>query len=489
MSRNARISGRAIALQLPDLSSFTHPRYAALADAIRSLVLDGRIPLGTQLPSERELALSVQCSRATVTTAYDRLRELGYLVSRTGAGSFAALPAGSGSAPVTPIGLYRGTPIPGVDSPILDLTCAAPSGFPDLINRAVQGAAAMLPHALSGLGYDPIGLPALRVAVANRLTERGVPTTPDQILITNGALHAFDLILRLLVGPGDRVLAELPTYSGALDAIRGSGARLVTASMDLDGGWRAGRVASTIRQLAPQLAYLIPDFHNPTGILVPAADRADVLRAARSAGTVVVIDESCVELGFVPAVEPTAARDASVITIGSLTKVVWGGLRVGWVRASPELIARLAARRASSDIAGPVLDQMVAAELFTDLDEFVSRRRAQLLANRDALLEAVAVHLPDWRIRPPQGGLSAWAELPVPAATALALLADSVGVQLVSGSRFGVEGTLERFIRLPYTLGPDDLREAVRRLVPIWAQASRHTSTATLRASAPLIVA
>ena len=123
-----------------------------------------------------------------------------------------------------------------------------------------------------------MGLPELRAAIADRFTQRGVATSPDQILITSGALHAFDLLLRTLTGPGDRVLTELPSYPGALDAIRTNGARVVPVAARADGGWDVGAMQAALRQTSPRLAYLIPDYHNPTGGYIDEQQRRDVLQ-------------------------------------------------------------------------------------------------------------------------------------------------------------------------------------------------------------------
>jgi DNA-binding transcriptional MocR family regulator len=340
------------------------------------------------------------------------------------------------------------------------------------VTAAVATAATRLGPYLLGDGYEPAGLPVLREAVAARFTRRGVPTRADQILITNGSLHGLDLLLRLLVGPGDRVLTELPTYPGALDAVRASGGRVVPVPMAATGGWQVDQLTATLRQTAARMAYLTPDFHNPTGALVPEADRREVLKVARQTGTTVVVDESFVDLGFSAGVRPTASIDPAVLTVGSLSKPVWGGLRIGWLRASTDLVHRLAALRTSIDMAGPVLDQVVAAELFDQLDEIAARRIAELLPQRDALIDALGRQLPDWKVAVPQGGLSLWAELPAPLSTPLTMLAAQAGVVVVPGSRFGVDGTLERFLRLPYSLPIDRLVEAVDRLTGVWAELS-----------------
>jgi DNA-binding transcriptional MocR family regulator len=416
------------------------------------------------LPSERELATALQISRATVTAAYDSLRGDGFLASRTGSGSFVTVPVGSTVRP----SLTRWHTAAVVED-VIDLSCAALPAPAGVLEPAIAAAASAVGTHARHDGYEPAGLTVLREAVAARYRARGVATSVDQVLITNGALHGWDLLLRLLIGPGDRVLTELPTYPGALDAIRGNGARVVPVPMAPQGGWQVDHLQATLRQTAPRLAYLTPDFHNPTGVLIEEAARRDVLRVARQTGTTVVIDESFVDLGFCAAETPTAALDSSVVSIGSLSKPIWGGLRIGWLRASAELVQRLAVLRAGIDMAGPVLDQLVATELFAELDAITARRIAELRPQRDALVAALARELPQWRVAVPQGGLSLWAELDAPLSTQLSLLAAQAGVLVVPGSRFGVDGTLERFLRLPFSLPAPRLEEAVRRMASVWA--------------------
>jgi DNA-binding transcriptional MocR family regulator len=465
MATVSHIGARSLARLLPDLRALPGPTYSALARAVESLVMDGRIALETRLPSERELAAELAVSRATITAAYDALRSHGYLLSRTGAGSFVAVPAGT-----RPRASGARWSAPETTADVIDLSRATLPAPPAVVAAAAARAPERLAGQLLGDGYEPHGLPGLREAIASRFTVRGVATRPEQVFVTNGALHGLDLLLRLLLEPGDRVITELPSYPGALDAIRANRGRAVSVPMRAEGGWQIGQLTATMRQAAPRLAFLVPDFHNPTGVLMNEADRREVLRAARRNGTTVIIDESFVELGFADttgtraAERACAAIDPSVITVGSLSKPVWGGLRIGWIRASAELVARLAALRASIDLGGSIIDQVIATDLVSRLDEIAAARVTELAARRDALLAALAEHFPQWAVRPPQGGLSLWAELDAPMSTALAVLAAQVGVVLVPGSRFGVEGTLERFLRLPFTLPADRLTEAVSRL-------------------------
>ena len=444
MATASRIGGRALAALLPDLRTQRGPVYTALSDAVTALVLDGRIATETRLPSERELATALQLSRATVTAAYDALRSSGFLTSRTGSGSYVSVPAGSRPGPS--LARWRR----GIDvENVIDLSCAALAAPSGVLQDALPAATAALPRYAETEGYEPAGLPVLRQAVADRFTARGVPTGPEHILVSNGAMHAFDLLLQLLIGPGDRVLSELPTYPGAIDAVRRVGARPVSVPTT-SGGWDVATMRATLRQTAPRLAYLIPDFHNPTGALVDDDARREVLRAARQTGTTVVVDESFVELGFCAGMRSAAAIDPSVIIVGSLSKPVWGGLRIGWIRASADLVQRLAALRASIDMGGAVLAQLVAAQIVPRLPELMPDRIAMLRERRDALAAALHEHLPEWTFALPLGGISLWAELDAPLSTSLTLLAAPAGVIVVPGSRFGVVGTHERLMSVPF---------------------------------------
>lgn len=473
-----QLSGRALAGLLPDIRVAPGPAYRALARAVVNLMLDGRVAPATRLPSERELAGALRLSRATVTAAYNALREDGVLTSRTGSGSVTVLPRGitptaPGPAPPSAVNRSRYAAIrPLVHSPpaedLIDLSCAtfpAPPQLPEAVRRA--GVA--LDGHLGGSGYEPTGLPALRERIAERFTRRGAPTTPEQILVSNGALHAINLVLRLMVNPGDRVLTELPTYSGLLDAVQASGARLLAVPVAPAGGWQVAAMTAALRQGSPRLAVLIPDFHNPTGHLVPDSDRVELLRAARRSGTTVVVDESFVDIGFVPAATPSAALDPHVVTVGSLSKPVWGGLRLGWVRAPVQLIQRLAMVRAATDMGQAVLEQLIGIEVFGRLDEIARARVEQVRPRRDFLLDQLGRTFPTWRTPIPDGGLSLWVELDAALATPLVMRAAQYGVRIVAGSRFGVDGTMERFLRLPYALPQRQLAQALERISAAWS--------------------
>ncbi|MFF3619831.1 PLP-dependent aminotransferase family protein [Streptomyces sp. NPDC002467] len=460
------IGSRQLAALLP-AEVLARPGYRSLADAIRTLILDGRIALHVRLPAERELAEAVGASRATVTGAYDLLRESGYVRSRRGAGTWTELP--DGHLPVgSPAIVGTGARADG-DSGV-DLAIAAMGAPEGSLAEAFAWAAPRLPLLARNPGYHPYGLPDLRAAVAGRFTRRGLPTRPEQILVTAGAQQAFALVVSLLCRAGDRVVTENPTYANALDALRH--ARVRTGSIAVsDAGWDMEIAESTLRQTVPRLAYVIPDFQNPTGNLMPPEQRLRLLAATRATGTWLVVDETIADIALdVPAPPPLASlapRGGAdhVITIGSLSKTHWGGLRVGWIRATAKMITELTAVRVSADMTGSVLDQLVALPLMAGLDRTLPARLAELRTRREALVRSLQRHTPEWSWQLPPGGLSLWVDLGEPVSSALAERAAAAGVHIGRGARFGVDpGTFEHRLRIPYTLPADRLDEGVRRL-------------------------
>lgn len=436
----------------------TGPAYRQLADALRLLILDGRLPLEVVLPGERELAQALEVSRTTVTAALARLRDDGFLDRRQGAGARTRLPAGPGGRGETP--LMMGP----VSEGLLDLTAAAPPAA-EVVPQAFAAALSALPAHLPNHGYLPIGLPVLRAAVAERYTRRGLPTSPDQIMVTNGAQHALALMLRLACGPGDRVVIDHPTYPHAIDAIQRASCRPAPVGLPAE-GWDVEGVAAALRQSGPRLAYFIADHHNPTGRFMSLEARAAIVAAARSARTTVIFDETMIDLALDGPVASYGAEEPQegVVRLGSMGKSFWGGLRLGWIRADVGTIQALAVRRASLDLGTPMLEQLACAHLLADDEPALAARRALLRERRDLLLGLVCEHLPEWTVSRPPGGLSLWAELPSPVSTTLAATSERFGVRLAAGPRFGIDGAFERFLRLPFTLPPDDLCEAVRRV-------------------------
>ncbi|MGE2720458.1 PLP-dependent aminotransferase family protein [Mycolicibacterium celeriflavum] len=440
-------------------SSRSGPAYQGLADAIRLLIVDGRLPVGARVPSERALADALRVSRTTVTAAYTQLREDGYLNARRGARSTTALPV----APTAPV---------DTAPPSVSLAAAALSAPAAAVMEAFGEATRDVTPYLHAPGHELVGVPALRQAIAERYCERGLPTGPDEIMVTTGALHAIGLILTTHIQPGDRVLVEQPTYHGALSSITTAGARPVPVAMT-ESGWDLDALQNAVHQTSPALAYLIPDNQNPTGMTMPSVDRKRLARIITETRTRTVIDETILDMWLdEPAPGPVAAEMTSrrdlVLTIGSMSKSFWGGLRVGWIRAERATIATIAALRPSVDMGTAVLEQCAAARLLDRRDDLLPERREILRSRRAYLLALLSHHLPDWEPGPGAGGMSLWVRLPAPMSTALSAAASRLGLDLPAGPRFGVDGTLERFVRVPYALPEEQLSEAVELLARAW---------------------
>lgn len=450
--------------------------YLTLAERIRLLVLDGRVPVDTRLPAERDLSERLGVSRTTVTAAYRHLREAGYLDSVRGSGSAARLPG------------VRPTAAPSHDAGFLDFSQATTPAIPGLADDA-RAAAEELPLHLLGHGFDPVGIPSLREALAQRYADRGLPTSPDQIMVTIGAQHAIALLARTLISRGDRAVIEVPTYPHSYEALRAAGARLVAVGITPESDGAAGTAFDTdvaaadeaddlvqaIRFSNPAMAYLIPDFHNPTGRSMTIEARERMLAAASRQGTIIVADETTAEMDIdrPNSYLPLAAYGDAVL-IGSVGKTVWGGLRLGWIRAEAPLIRRLVANRSHNDLGTPILDQLVVKQVLQRMDDVLAIRREQLRVGRDHLEGRLAEAFPEWTVPHVNGGLATWVNLGTPVSSQLALGARANGLIIAAGPRFGIDGAFERFLRIPIGYTPEETDRAVEALARSWAALGSH---------------
>jgi DNA-binding transcriptional MocR family regulator len=448
-------------------------RTKALASALRSLIVDGRLLDGDRLPAERVLAEALQISRSTVTAAYDQLRVEGILVGRQGAGTFVSVPVIEGGRPDEDPQLG--------EAAHLDLSVAVLPA-PSVLAAAVSAAAESIVVHLASIGLQPAGLPELRTLVASEYSRRGLPTTPDQILITSGALHGWDLLLRAFARPGAPVVTEQPTYPGVIDAALAHRVRLRPLPVDAD-GWHPEELDPA---RTPVLAHVTFDGQNPTGLWADRSTRNRVLSTFDSS-TLVAVDETMIDFPSSPTVGAEIsplARYPTVVILGSASKSFWAGLRVGWLRGPTSMIRRLAALRAGQDLAPPILNQLVLSELLRHREEILPDRRDAIAVRRRALLDAIQQYCPKWTVVPPAGGLAAWIDLGGRSSTQLAIEAREHGVRVTPGTRFTQSGTHDGFLRLPYVLPIEQLEESVRRLAAASenlqsARPRRHPNAAT----------
>ncbi|GII01863.1 aminotransferase-like domain-containing protein [Planobispora takensis] len=470
-----------LTVRLGRWSSGRGPLYLLLAMRIRALIDDGELSPGSPLPPERVLARRLAVGRGTVVAAYDQLQQEGKVVRRQGSGTrvaAAALPATrtpAGTA-ANPLLLHL------LDLPddVVLLSCVAPDEPPPALVEAYTEATADLAEIRHDIGYHPAGHPVLREALAAYYRARGVPTSPGEILVTNGAQQALTLLASVFLSPGDTVLTEAPTYPGALEPFREAAARFRTAS-------DAAEFGAALAE-RPALGYLIPTGHNPTGSVMPALVRRHLAALAAEHDVPVIDDEVPAELCF--SGEPPAPLCAfhpgeQLITVGSLSKIVWGGLRVGWIRAAPPAISRLARLRAIHDLGGDVLSQLAAARLLARIGELRRERTAVLRRRHDHLLAELARALPAWRVEPALGGQTVWVRLPHGDADAFAQVALRHRVAIPPGRSFDPSGGHGDFLRLPFLFPEPELSAAVGLLAAAWHE---YDGSGRSRALQPLVL-
>ncbi|GGE01037.1 2-aminoadipate transaminase [Gemmobacter megaterium] len=360
--------------------------------------------------------------------------------------------------------------------------------IPDLINMAgglpeptlwpvaeIADLAARVVHddPAQALGYSPIaGLPALRDAIAARFSTPDLPLGRDNVLITTGGMQALDLLGKVLLEPCGQIAAQSPTYLGALDAWRPR----APAYRPMVLGANGFDPVAALRGAA--FAYTVPNFSNPTGRLVGTAERAALLEAARQTGTWLVEDDPygtlCYDDAPLPRILSLAgtggAYDGPVIYLGTLSKELAPGLRIGWVIAAPRMIAALTTAKQGSDMCTSGLCQMIALRAFEHglVDRIQPQVRDLYRSRRDALCAAMDRHLSgvlDWQV--PRGGMFVWATARDPRLDTDGLLRVALehGVCIAPGSVFDPLGVDRRSLRINFTLNPPDrLVEGTRRL-------------------------
>jgi DNA-binding transcriptional MocR family regulator len=354
---------------------------------------------------------------------------------------------------------------------IIELSAACPPP-PPIVVRAIAELSGddMVRHA-AGAGYLPAGLPELRERIAEQMSRDGLPTRPDEILVTTGAQQAIGLAVTLLGGVGQPVLMEEATYPGALDVTRGLGMRPVGVPLDLQ-GVMPDALEDLLERVRPALIYLVPAFQNPTGSVLSAARSRRVAELSARYRVPVVEDLALrnqpMDDAVLPAPIAAHAPDAASMSIGSVSKVLWGGLRVGWIRAARPVIERLMSLKIGADLGSAIPSQSMACALLPHIGEAIEERRAFLLDGYGTLSASMAEHLPDWTWDAPRGGCTLWARMPGGDARALGQVAQRCGVNVVPGPVLSAEGRHGDRLRLPFVHEPGVIAEAVRRLAVAW---------------------
>lgn len=462
------------------------PLYERLAHAFEHVIRTGELPAQTRLPAERWLAQCLGVSRSTVVAAYARLHDGEWVISRRGSGTQVCT-----FSPQRSLRLRRQQLNPLARGPVMDSYLSdhleaidLSAGAPAWPTGFAAEECALLPHeiaaSLAQYGYVPQGLPELRQAIAEHYTRHGLRTRPEHILVTSGAQQAIGLLATLLLQRGDTVILENPTFFGAIDIFRAAGARLTGVANDASSGLDLQQVGELVMARAAQCLYLIPTYHNPTGNTLTEMQRRQLVKIAQE-GNIPLIEDLTMANNSLEGEPPppmaTYAQDGGVITIGSLSKLFWAGLRVGWIRGSVPLIERLARLKALTDLGSSMISQLIAIRLMAAVEHVKQLRRQELTPRRDALLEVLENRVPSWSWRRPKGGLFTWVQLPAGDARGLAQEALRQGVIVTPGITLSVDGTHTAWLRIPFLLPPDRLQSGVEHLIDAWEHYSKYGST------------
>ncbi|WP_165953970.1 PLP-dependent aminotransferase family protein [Streptomyces sp. 8K308] len=328
----------------------------------------------------------------------------------------------------------------------VDLRRAVPAAPQDAYLAATRRATERAAPLLAEHGEPGPGLPELRALIAARYSHEGLATQPRQILVTSGARAALALLTAHFK---PRVAAvETPTYFEALHMFRGTGARLIGCRVTTE-GWDLDQLDAALAAARGQLAYLVPDFHNPTGALMSPRVRRTVAELATRYEVTVVVDETMRDLDLRDEPEPTP-RIRRAILMGSASKAIWSDLRIGWIRASTALVAELSGHPLAGPLSPPPAQQLIAAELLGDLDQVLTRRRIELRRQRDylcGLLDGDG----RWHFTVPPGGLTLWLRLASARADAIVDRVREEGIDLAPGPFFAPDAALVHHLRVPYT--------------------------------------
>lgn len=487
------VSAPTLAELLGGWATGADPLNEQLAAGIARAIERGDLAGGARLPSERDLARVLGLSRTTIVLAYGRLRDANLVRSRQGSGTRVVGRDGPGATstpglihgyvrPVVagspfaasdlePAGLLATVPLePGIGGDgLIELTIGALRATPIVQRAAEEAIREDLPRLMADFGYRPFGIPALRAEIAAHFEGLGVPTDPDQIVVTSGAQQAVDLVAQELVGRDGIAALENPTYLGAIDAMRAAGARMIPLPSD-DDGLRVDLASAAIAAASVRVVLLVPTYQNPTGSVLPEERRRELARLAATSGTLVVEDLTT-DIGLGRGVpSPIAAFDRAgrVVTIGSLSKVGWGGLRIGWIRAPQALVGRLLSRKTIADHGTSTVTQAIGLRLLIQRDVLAEQTLAAAAERRAALGDALREHLPDWEWREPAGGLSTWVRLPDADAPRFARVAAEHGVVVRPGPLFSPDGGCRDFLRIAIGEEPERLREGVVRMAAAW---------------------
>ncbi|WP_426451342.1 PLP-dependent aminotransferase family protein [Paenibacillus sp. S-38] len=407
------------------------PVFQQIAGHLKERILSGEWTAGSRIPAQRQLAEQFGVNRSTIVTALEELKAEGLLEGITGSGTRVRSTLSADSNPSRPLDwstyIRRGIHMPNLPAvQAINRAEADPAvvrlGTGELAPELIP--AGMLQRLLERLarqpvpgGYEePLGSPELRSEVSRHLAGYGITAAPSSILIVSGALQALHLISMGLLRQGSTVFLENPSYLHSIHAMPAVHTRMVGIPMDAE-GLSVDRLSEHTEDIEGAVVYTIPSFHNPSGIVMSAPRRTELLHFCRERGLPLLEDDVYRDLWLdAPPPPPMKSMDTGGITlyIGSLSKTLSPGLRVGWVVGPQPVVERLADIKMQTDYGTSSLSQALARECLAGglYEEHLHRVREQLLIRRRAMLEALEQYcrgLLEWST--PQGGFYIWAKL------------------------------------------------------------------------------
>lgn len=470
------------------------PMYRQIEEFLRQSILSGAMAPDTRLPATRQMAEDLGVNRITVQNAYAELEADGLIFTRTGSGTY-VLP----QVPLSPLPKReQGAPWPlwqmeagqggGRSSAASPEAMLRAARHPRPVNMAGGcGDSRLFPaedyrkviqtilrrDGVSALEYgDHAGYLPLRGTISHILASQGIPTRPENLLITAGSQQAISLVTQLLLRPGDAVLTESPTYAIALELFHALGLKIVGAPVD-ECGLQVERLEPLLQQHHPRLLYTMPNFQNPTGQCMSVQRRRQLISLSDRYNIPILEDDYVGDLRFegraLPALK-SLDPGGRVVYVSTFSKMLMPGLRVGFVAAEGPFFESLVHYKRVNDLTSSNLHQR-ALESYVTVGRYQAHlRRTSLIyrKRRDAMVHAVNRHLPAAvSLNPPQGGLFAWLRLPESlSAEKLLPLACKEGMAFTPGSSFfpnGPEGN--RFLRLNFvSQPPEDTEEGIKRL-------------------------
>ncbi len=460
------------------------PLYRQLANHCRSLIASGQWPAGFRLPPQRRLAEELGINRSTVALALSELNAAGLLTSRVGSGVYVSNDSWSllGEPPPPDWRRYEAAALQPPNQPTVQainqnefrpgiIRLGTGELAPELHPQAeMSRCLKKLSQNLPPLGYEePKGLQTLRQALSKRLAQLNIAAAPDSILIVSGALQAFQLISLGLLPPGANILLEQPSYLFSLPLFAPLTNRLNGLETDQN-GLLPSALSKRQKEQPASLLYTIPCFHNPTGITMSESRRDEIMALCRSFRLPVLEDDVYRDLWLdAPPPLPLKSRDDSgaVLYLGSLSKTLSPGLRIGWLAGPEPVISRLADLKMQFDYGASSLSQLVAAHWLEGdaYDLHLEKLRCDLRLRRQSALAALQEHLADladWQT--PSGGFYIWLTLRQPLSLAkLFRAALEEGILLNPGYLY--DPFANRQLRLSYSYAkPEDFKAALKTL-------------------------